>query len=475
MKILVNKTAWFKKSSMILVCLMSAVVFVFHIHGTRVTSNKTFDESVNAQLALQIKLGQEYNTLPIVIQAKEMGRAVPQYLSRALYIHPPLFAFLIQATVYHLLPEKSSYSFDQDLYILASKIPNIMGSLLIILVFLIGRRYCNVPIAFLAAFLLAIDFNLWTCSQKVWIETTLTYFFWLTLYWMLRGINNKNYFLLAGFAGGLAMLTKYPSVLIYVIFLTYSLIYQRQIFKQPFFYMLFLIPFCIFLPWGILNFQVYGVDVFNKLIFQQRGKDNFFMILAILSAAVTGLIVLIKQSQLFIKIKARVLQLMFVMAVGLFGYLVLQIDFRESIVRSLTWSSFPRSGWDLNFFSQDPWYFYFKQILEYSPLYLFFYVGVLHALIKRDEFGIFLVIVSFWTLLAGILWGGFQGRYILMFVPAATLLMARAIFFIYGEILTLDKLSRWLLLCTHSLILAYFIAKSCHHHYHLLSTTIAYY
>ncbi|MFQ6092879.1 MAG: hypothetical protein ACE5OR_09385, partial [bacterium] len=110
-------------------------------------------------------------------------------------------------------------------------------------------------------------------------------------------------------------------------------------------------------------------------------------------------------------------------------------------------------------FAGEPWYFYFKQLIGYSPLYIFAFLSLflLRCKQKRD----FLMILCSGGLLAFfILWGAFQCRYILPAIPFLIVLSARTQIFLHDwlkrYLRSRSKLLIWILF----IILSYFYIKT---------------
>ena len=71
------------------------------------------------------------------------------------------------------------------------------------------------------------------CSQKVWMESVLSFFTILSIYLFAYAVQRHKdiYFLFAGISAGLAALTKYPGFLALIIILSYALGYERRLLK----------------------------------------------------------------------------------------------------------------------------------------------------------------------------------------------------------------------------------------------------
>jgi len=459
----------FKKFYLPIVILISIIAFSLHLHGadySRRAGALTFDESLYARLGFQIKNNMGYGTEQIYNEQLKQGRKLPAYVNKPIFKHPPVFASLISASYYVFLPKKDNYQM-AELYQSASKVSNIMGCLLIILVFIMGRKFFNERVGLLAAILLALDFNLWICSQKVWMETTMVFLMWLTLYILMKGIERKEFFYLAGFIGGLGMLTKYPAVLVFLTFFTYALIYERQIFKQKEFYLGLSITGLMMVPWFYVNYKHYGTEFVDRILFSGGGYHEKIEAFTKWTAAIIvigGLMALFRKLRERLFCGLHAVQSKLPMAFSFFivifiSWLVIQAPFRESIGKTLSWSGFPRNGWKMGMFTEDPWYFYIKQHVEYSPFYLFFLVALIRVPLG-NKYDKLLFWASFWTLCFTMLWGNFQGRYALSFVPAAALLISRTLVDFY-EWLRAKKTLPWQVAFYSSLVvLSYFLIKT---------------
>ncbi|HLF17521.1 MAG TPA: glycosyltransferase family 39 protein [Candidatus Omnitrophota bacterium] len=463
--------------------------FFTHLYGADFTHRKritTVDESVYSRLGLQLKEGLEYSTVSMFNENLRAGRQLPAYFKDPLFKHPPFYSFLISLS-YTFLEKKPNYSFE-ELYALSSKVSNLMGCLLIFTVFLLGRTIYDYRVGLLAAFILAIEVNLLNCSQKVWMESTLAAMFWLAVYFFYKGKDQPWYFILWGISGGLALLTKYPAVLVFISTLTYAALVERKVFKSFLFYIGLFIAGILFLPWILTNIEHYGRELFIGNTF--RGWvfsrfDKFFYLILGFGAAFFILFILKKKSQVvYEKISRFKSTAGFLLSVALsfsIVYLIIQPDFRESLFKSLTWHGYPKTGWAMGSFNEEPWYFYIKHILEYSPFYIFFFIGMVKAPLGSKGDGL-LLSVAFWTLAFTSFYGNYQGRYILYFTPAAVLLSVRVIIDIFNFLLKKEigaQRAAPLRLVAASLFavaLLYFAAKTAQvSWFHAMTDNVAYY
>lgn len=482
---LIAKTSvnWLDQYAAVIVFVLVVTSFFVNLHSSDFERRKritTVDESVYSRLGLQLKSGEAYNTILMYKENLKMGRQLPDYFKDPLFQHPPMFSFLI-SIAYAGLEKKSSYS-TEELYALSSKVPNLMGCLLIVVVFLVGRRLYDVRVGLLAALVLAVEVNFLNCAHKVWMETTLATFFWLALYFFHKGCEKKWFLLLAGAALGCAMLTKYPAVLVVLIWLSYAAAHERRLFRSAYLYGGFFIAGVIFLPWLLELVDIYGEKLITgRSISAWDIRPLYVFIFVVGFSAMAAFILALlrwRSPQTFARLWQHTAQLNRAVAVLMLifmAYLLWHADFRESLLVSLTWFGFPVTGWDISSISDEPKYYYIKQILKYSPVYIFFLIGLIRAPLgtKNDHY---LLIAAFWTLLFTSFYGSYQGRYILYFTPAAILMASRIIVEIFDRILEEKSLLRVGAASLFGVCLVYFLAKTLQVGiYHAITINVAYY
>lgn len=436
------RSSFWDKPAIYFVIAMSLLAFAIHAKGGDYHFRQqatTFDESLYTRVALQLRQGDVYSAQPIYEEALKKRRRLPSDLNRPLFKHPPLYTWLISQT-YRFLDKKESYAFD-ELYQFSSTVANVMASLLILVVFLIGRRLYDARTGLLGSFFVAIDMNVWICAQRVWMESTLALLVWLTLWLFLEGLapHRRKWLLAAGLAGGAAMLTKYPAICALGAILTYSVFYARGVFGSGYFYAALLIAVGVFAPWLIVVFQYYGAEAYQRAFMEvglNANRIKRLLISTIVVMPIVAVVTFLRSKWVGVqetdqeecatcpyhKIKVGVALLL---ALG-GAFLFCQPDFLKVFGQSLSWTGLPQAGWKMGMFDGDPWYFYLKQMLMYSPFYIFFFIAVLRMPFAKKS-DMFLFIVVLWFLGFAISWKNFQGRYILAVTPAAMLLAARTL------------------------------------------------
>ncbi|MBZ0166540.1 MAG: glycosyltransferase family 39 protein [Candidatus Omnitrophica bacterium] len=466
-----GKKPWYETIAWPVIILTCIITFFVLDHGSsykRREAALTFDEGVYIRLALQLKQGEPYNTIKLW-EEKKKSRLLPDYMSRPLFKHPPLYPWLVSMS-YAMLEQKSTYRYE-ELYEAAANVSNLMACLLVLLGFLFARRYFGYPAAYLTAFLLAIDLNIALCGQKVWIASTLAFLTFASLYLVFKACEeHRAWFYPAGIVFGLAMLTKYTAVLVVPIMLSYILIYRRDLFRCKELYFFFGLAFLVFLPWLVTNMKVYGMDALTMMILRQtRGPQKmlyFGIFAAAVIAATWGAIILYQRmvqkhsdadgtavrTQWFPFIGVGLISLFFAM-------LFVHKPYVTSALKSLNWMALPNAGWDMKIYKQEPWYFYFKQHLEYSPYYLIMFVAFLRAPLGRKP-DMYLLLSSVWVLLFATMWKNFQGRYAVQFVTPTLILIAATIIAVYQLLLRHKNIPGYAGLTALSLALLYLTLKA---------------
>lgn len=161
--------------------------------------------------------------------------------------HPPL-VFWIQHIFVKIFGEKN----------FAFRLPSaILGILSVYLVFLIGRRLISEQAGLIASSILAVTVNHVFISRIGLQESYVIFFILLTSYFFLRALKNSNNFLWAGLFLGLAFLTKYTTLILAPIFITYLILFRRDLLKNKKLWLGILIALIIFSPIIIYNLKLY--------------------------------------------------------------------------------------------------------------------------------------------------------------------------------------------------------------------------
>ena len=188
--------------------------------------------------------------------------------------HPPMVGWLIQLTSLNLL-------LDSALFIRLGAI--ILGSITLVLAFKIGKKIHGDRTGFIAAFLFSFSPYLFLLSGTFILPDTPLLFFWMfALYLIISIFDNKmtnkktNQFLLVGLVIGLAALSKYTAIFLWLGIGLYILFYKRNMLKQWQLYVSILITILCLFPvfyWNIQNdfisftFHNERVSLFSNLCF----------------------------------------------------------------------------------------------------------------------------------------------------------------------------------------------------------------
>ena len=360
------------------------------------------------------------------------GQHVPRYFSQPLFKHPPVFTFLLafmgRFFGVHAVPF----------------IPIGAGVLLIPLVYLIGRETAGHNVGLAAAVLMWLDPVNGISSQKIWMDTTIAFFSTLALLFFILGLKRQKnmYYVLGGVAAGLAANTKYTGILIILAVCLFSLFRQRELWKNKWFIFSLVLPFLMLLPWGFWNFSVYGSKFISTQITIHSGLkrvvDEFRAGIPLLIsiffffAGIMGIFFKLKKEDFF---KSKIVspkdqgsnrRILYKISAGfiLFFFILL----RDHFLKSFSLFSIPTSSMRMGFFQNEPSYFYFGRLIEYSFFY-FFGLAALFLYQPKEFPGLGLLrFAALIILLFFIIWGNFQCRYILSAIPFLAVLSAMTLF-----------------------------------------------
>ncbi len=396
--------------------------------------NYTFDESLYTQMGLQLNKNPfNYNSKAVYEYCTNRGRPLPNYLNMPLFKHPPVYCYLISLSYYILNPS----------YLSAFIVSLVFGLVIIIISLTIGIEFFNKNVALLASLLITIDPIHWLCSEKIWMETTMTAFIWASLYFLMKAIINRkqNYFIWAGLTTGIAILTKYPAFIVFPIGFTYAFIYDREVFKSKYFWFWPLVSFVLFVPWLFWNFNIYGSNFFAAILTAHREiKLNFylfFLYISILLLITAGIVYLIrhktKKQTITSTLSVFKKSIVPILILGGLTILFAQPYMLQGVANMLNLKYIPVVGWKIGIFKDEPWYFYIRRIIELSPFYFIAFLGIfLVRDLKSKTLPLFIAI--FWMMPIFITYGNFQSRYILPTVPAFLIISAYTITWVFKKI-----------------------------------------
>ncbi|MCK5305700.1 MAG: glycosyltransferase family 39 protein [Candidatus Omnitrophica bacterium] len=421
-------------STLLILSMIVVSAFLGRWTGYNAPHKFTFDEGLYVRMGLQLKENPlNYTSQSVYNRYQKQGGRLPDYLRMPLFKHPPLYSYLISLF----------YFIFGAAYKTAFMVSLAGGLATIIITFLVAAYIFNKDTGLLAALLVSIDPVNWLCSEKIWIDTTLTALIWLTLLFLIKAIlsNKSKFFFLAGITTGLALLTKYSALIIFPIGLSWALLYNYKLIKTKRFWSWILISLLLFLPWIIWNFIIYGADFFPIMITGQGDlKLNFYNLftfwILISSSAAAFLTYHFLRNKTF---KERLLNKISPAKAGRIGaviFLVLLFSnpyMLKGLCGMLNAIYVPSSGWAFAFFSKETRLFYFKRLIELSPFYIISFLSLpfIPALRSKQSS---LFIAAFWIMLIFSLHRNFQSRYILPATPALLIIASGAILKIIEKI-----------------------------------------
>jgi hypothetical protein len=188
--------------------------------------------------------------------------------------HPPMVGWLIQLTTFNLL-------FDSAFCIRLGAI--ILGSIILVLAFKIGQKTHSDRVGFISAFLFSVSPYLFLLSGTFILPDTPLLFFFMLALWLIINIfdgnsttKKANRLLTLGLVIGLACISKYTAIFLWLGIGLYILIYKRNWLKQWQLYVSTLITICCLFPviyWNIQNdfisftFHNERVSLFSSICF----------------------------------------------------------------------------------------------------------------------------------------------------------------------------------------------------------------
>ncbi|MCD6459232.1 glycosyltransferase family 39 protein [bacterium] len=444
--------------------LIYEIIFVFIIcltalslrsNGFKDKGRTTFDEALYVHMAYEMSFDiRHYNAINYSRQyVSRRPKKLPDYLWKKIFKHPPMYCYLIL----------NSYKIHNNFGLQktpikrqAVRVSIWMGVLTVLAVYLIGRFISGPLVGGLAALFLTIDPVHWICSQKIWMETTITFFMVLSGLFYLYALKKEKgriiFYILTGLSIGCAALTKYPGALAIVAVFLYTLFNRRDILKQPKWILIPGFMFLALLDWLFWNFDVYGIGFF---LGEGKGFDDIRVGYTVLKKIIPLIVFAIglffgsvylwkkkKITEIFQKttvpsiLKNKIVWMLIAAGTALF----IARDDLIKIISALSLKYEPPTSWRMGFFAREPWYFYLKRLFLYFPIYIFAYFSPFFVGWRRKNPQSSLPVYFAGIIcLFFILWGNYQSRYILPAVPWLLILSAYTIVNINKQIMALKN------------------------------------
>ncbi|MCX6273343.1 MAG: glycosyltransferase family 39 protein [Bacteroidetes bacterium] len=192
--------------------------------------------------------------------------------------HPPMVGLIIQLFTLNL-------TFDQVIFL---RLPSlVLGTVNTVIIYRIGKLLGNTRTGLLAAVLYTASFYAFIVTGVFILPDTPQLFFWLlalyffacTLFKAEEGSQRGLPLLLAGLFTGLAMLSKYTSIYLWVGILLFLLFYRRSWFRNPYLYLSLGLSFLFLLPvlwWNYSNDFVSFSYQGSRVVSEFRLRPDFF-------------------------------------------------------------------------------------------------------------------------------------------------------------------------------------------------------
>jgi len=190
----------------------------------------TFDEGLYAEL-LAPQLQEDptnYSTKEAYEALTAQGQRLPEYLDRPLFKHPPLYLYFMALSYSLFGPGMAS----------AVAISIFFGSLMVLAVFFLGKIIYDERVGILAALFLALDPIHWICSEKIWMETTMSFFMLLAVLFFVLGMKEERYLSFSGLSVGLGLVVKYPAALSLFVMNSFAFFFERRLLRSKGFWFL---------------------------------------------------------------------------------------------------------------------------------------------------------------------------------------------------------------------------------------------
>ncbi len=398
--------------------LLTASAFFIRLENFKNSKTQSIDEVVYYRMAKQI-LNEGlsgYNTVPYGRELAATGRPLPDYFFQPLFKHPPLFTFLVALSMKIFGATGTS----------AVYVSLLFGVLLIPLGYLLATILFNWRVGLLSAIFLWMDPVTIMCSQKVWMETTIAFFTLLSAVFFAAGLKSKNdrLFILSGISAGLAVNTKYPAILITAVFIFYSFLYNKELFRNRKFQTGLILPLFCLLPWMCWNFQVYGLESIqqheelNALTKIVLSKWNIVLLSGIILTALLWLKKTSSEQGNAVRLTIEPLPSNAFKKMSILLLIFLGISLKDNLLHSLQFNHLPFVSWTGGvIYANESSLFYIGRLIEYSFLYVLSFIALLlYRPIHNPEIA-FLRSSSFIILIFYMGWGNYQSRYILAAIP----------------------------------------------------------
>ena len=410
------------------VFMLAGIALLLRWSGLQQPHSYSFDEDLHAYLSVQ------WSERPFIYSATgfhdiltQQGRNVPTHYQDPLYAHPPMFT-LLGAVAHRLrppLPATAPLSF--DLAVARSNVgwlSLLCGALTIPLVFLLGARLYGRSAGWCAALFLTVEPIHWICSQKLWMDASLTFFFLagLTAY-AYRHVSVVWQIVMA-LAFGCAGLTKSYILMVPATLFLFEVMHpdsQRASVRHTAFFLA--LPLIMQLPWIGWNFHVYGRGYVERSYFALQALERLGGLTTIASLTLLGLPMLLFAWRRYAKRTTSTTRATWAIralatSLALIALWMVVSDpghFWQTISESLSLRDVPSFSKAPGLLNGEAWTVYLHRLPLFSPLFLFAFAWPFFRPHQRPAPWAGVICVE--LLLFFTAWGNYQCRYILPVIP----------------------------------------------------------
>jgi len=430
----------------------------------------TTDGKIYDHLGTQLKYFPSVYSTRLIWKSVKGSRSGPEverirkYMTAPLFKHPPLYAYLISVSKRIFGNSRNSSRYVTVFFGLAT----------IVVVFCLGKVLWGAYWGLLAAFLTAIDPVSMFCSQKIWIESTETFFIYSGLLLLFMAGRGRRVYSLSAVFMGLALLCKYSAILVMVP--VYAvLIFSRYIKDRKALLLYFTVPFLVFSPWIIWNFKVYGWSFASLILtgFSVLAPGKLFMLSTFIVVA-TSVVVLLAVIRCFFAERIRafcairlslpdtdVLLKWLRIAASTAVIAVLCISAAD-IFRGFSWKYLAPTGASRHMLKNESAHFFFSHLMELSPLFVFSYISVFFTRRWKTENTILFLIPVVSFVFLGVV-GGYESRYAAIATPAMMLLGCYGIRELFASCSGITGLRKYVIMSLLASVIVIAVSKTLYY------------
>jgi len=445
----------------------------------------TFDEGVYVELGKMFVEGEGgYSLSHFYERLVKGGQRAPEYLKAPLFMHPPLYPFLVSISMRVFGPTLRA----------GEMVSLIFGVGTIVLIYFISlNAFKDRRKALLSAVFLSFCPVHWLCTKKVWIETTYVFFLYLGVLLLILSDNkNKIYLIASGLSFGLSCVSKHFAVIAYSGILFYMIIRPDSEKPKKYGYIFISLPIIILLPWFLANYFVYGPYnfVLNYIRHQFSDPARFeytyllytrYAVLAGIGFIMFNTIFLLKvhYADHIRKVGERCGEIInngifkkFLKTIAIVFVFLLMNEALN--IKALSFSYDPKVFQKMGYFTGQSMGFYLRRLPELFPIYYFSIISILYI---RDwnKYNVMLLFVSAPIIVFFSFYRNYESRYVLAAIPSLLMLASDTIVKIYDTLRIVNAGKLKYLKYLFIILCLYFIVKTIRFNFTFISPDIVRY